>query len=339
MVFVSFGIRLRINIEAANMIESFGNYVRHRIAPVVMKTKDGYRIVFAPTISGQSIAHAYMRALTDLSLSRGLNLCDDCKNYKVIGGFLKRSGDPNTPSDDRVRTCVVDDVTGYMAAVENVSTVMKRTSRIMFSYMVPDVDVAEATVMPQFHVRFNQQQNENDIFQIESGSAIYMLGIGIDVNGIGLLSNNTHTDDYLERVATTFDALISLFSGGYVGAKKSRYLPLIDVLGGVSAISDPIPFSVSSPKYGEYVKDTLNRAKAYVEALNNSNSSSKTINEKIIVIYFDKEGIINSDICKDYPKSNNIECENAGNLDEMIKKTKDKALSWIKPSESTTSQK
>lgn len=335
MVFVSMALRLRINIEAANMVESFGNYTRHRIAPVVRRTSEGYEVIFAPTISGQSVAHAFMRALVDIINNMNSNsnvklpLCDDCKNYSIIGGFLKRSSNVTTPVDERVKTCVVDDVTGFMAAKKKVSSVVRRTSRIMFSYLVPDADVAKSTVMPQFHVRFDNRSADNDIFQVESGSAIYMSSVAIDVDGIGLLSSNSDKDpSYVEnrdkRIEAVFNALMAVYSGNYLGAKKARYLPIIDILGGVAAVSDPIPFSVSPPKFMDYVKDTYQRASKYAQAINGEN---------IYITYFDKEGIIQQDSCSQ--NNGQVSCEKRENLEDMIQKVKEKVLEKVKPLKGT----
>ncbi|QGA53932.1 DevR family CRISPR-associated autoregulator [Sulfolobus sp. E5-1-F] len=335
-MFVSFGLRFRVNVEAMNMVESFGNYTRHRTAPLLRKTDNGYEVVFAPVVSGQAIAHAFMRALADLELNKiGVTplqsgssesgsqqsksskteprLCEDCKNYQTIGGFLKRSGDANTLLDNRVKTCIVDDVTGFMATksssksekegkskamatksssksekegeseAEEKGSSIRRTSRIMFSYMIPDIDAARATIFPQFHVRFNNIKNENAIFQIESGSAVYMLTIHVNVSGIGQLSTEQYVEDRIDRVDKTFTALMTMFSGSYIGAKHARYLPIIEFLGGIAAISKPMPFSVSPPKRYDYVADTLQRAYVYVNNIKD---------ECIKIFYFDNEELI-----------------------------------------------
>jgi len=62
MVFASFGFRFRVNVEAMNMVESVGNYSRHRVAPIIRRfIEDGnvrYEVQFLPVVSGQSLANA-----------------------------------------------------------------------------------------------------------------------------------------------------------------------------------------------------------------------------------------------------------------------------------------
>ena len=54
-LFVSVRGRVLINVEALNMTESVGNYVKHRRVPVI--SPKTYATYFVPAISGESIAH------------------------------------------------------------------------------------------------------------------------------------------------------------------------------------------------------------------------------------------------------------------------------------------
>ena len=57
-MFISIRGRVLINVEALNMTESVGNYVKHRRVPVILSS-GGYVAFFVPAISGESIAHGF----------------------------------------------------------------------------------------------------------------------------------------------------------------------------------------------------------------------------------------------------------------------------------------
>jgi CRISPR-associated protein Csa2 len=69
---LSITARILVNAEALNMAESVGNYTRHRKAPIVVPTKDGYSIIYVPAVSGESLAHAYQSILTQIAVNRNL---------------------------------------------------------------------------------------------------------------------------------------------------------------------------------------------------------------------------------------------------------------------------
>jgi CRISPR-associated autoregulator DevR family len=301
MAHVSFGFRFRTNVEAMNMVESMGNYTRHRTAPIIKRViEDGgvtYEVQFLPVVSGQSLANAYSRALVDIAVRRGLPVCEMCRRYNEMNGFPKNPNIRDNDSvDRRVAECVVEDVTGFMATQSSEKSggksgrkssekssensgegsdsgrVLRRTSRIQFSFLVPDADsVNHVPPVPQFHVRYGEEKEQESakqvIYNIESASAIYTLVMNIDVDGIGRGVKNT-TDNRLARVKASLDALMLMLNGGYIGARKSRYYPQLEVLGAVAVVSDPYPFVVSPPKarivngslQPWYLEDTLRRA-------------------------------------------------------------------------------
>jgi CRISPR-associated protein Csa2 len=294
----SFGFRFRVNVEAMNMVESMGNYTRHRTAPIISQVLDGgvtYEVQYLPVVSGQSIANAYTRALVDVAVRRGLPVCEECRGHGELNGFPKRPIiDKNVEDsvDKRVAECVVEDVTGFMATEPKEKSgksgrksggksgeesseesgsgrALRRTSRIEFSYLIPDADSANhVPPVPQFHTRYGE--DAQTIYNIESASAIYTLVVNIDVDGIGRGVRGT-TGDRLARVEASLDALMLMLNGGYIGARKSRYYPQLEVLGAVAVVSDPYPFVVSPPKARVvngslqpwYLEDTLARAVAF----------------------------------------------------------------------------
>ncbi|MEM1873846.1 MAG: DevR family CRISPR-associated autoregulator [Acidilobaceae archaeon] len=293
-MFVSIGLRMKVEVEALNMVEPLGAYMKHRTVPLIKRVERGqerigYRIVMAPAISGQSINNGYSRTLVDLARAKNLPVCDECKNYPARGGFTKRTTDNQLSFDKRVETCVVEDLTGFLAPNAGV----RRTSPVMFSNMVPDIEHGKAMLDSQFHVRYNFESNKHDPFNVEIGSAVYMLSIAMNVDDIGRLSNGGYVSDRIERVKLAFKGLTALIEGLGFGAKKARYLPVYEVLSGVAAISSPLPFMVSKPKlyYGDkcYIEDTIERAQRYVRAL-------RDFGEQVKIFYFDREGAIRGSV-------------------------------------------
>jgi len=297
-MFVSIGLRFRAEVEALNMAESVGNYARHRLAPIILvrRGEDGsikeYKVTMAPAVSGQSIAYGYMAALVKLALERNLPVSDQAKNYENIGGFFKRADDARLSYDDRVKTCIIEDLTGFMAAGEG-NVAVRRTSPVMFSYLVPDGTTVRGVVMPQLHVRYNLQNPEQQVpFQIEAGTAVYVHGVAIDVDRIGRLSDGSYVSDRAKRVEAAFDALKLLYGGLLFGAKKARYLPIFEALGGVAAVSDK-HFTVSPPRFYDYVDYNARRAASYLG--------------RVELFCFDREGITSCGSRKDVKAADSLE--------------------------------
>ncbi len=294
MVFTSIGLRLRVEVEALNMVEALGAYTRHRTVSVFKKlAREGkvvYKLVTAPAISGQSIANGYMRTLVELAKHYNVKVCEECKAYETRGGFTKHgtTKDKDIKHDKLIENCIVEDLTGFMIPDANV----KRTSPVMFSYMVPDLESAKAVIDSQFHVRYDFTTQQHQPFNIESGTAIYMIMIGIDISRIGKLENGNYLPDRRKRLEIALHGIATLFEGFGFGAKKARYLPIEEVVGGIAAVSDPIPFMVSPPRIytngDNYITDTIKRATRYVEALKQLKGGE---GEKISIAYFDKEGL------------------------------------------------
>ena len=321
MVFVSMGFRFRVEVEALNMVEALGATVRHRTVSTLKRvSRDGsigYRVVMAPAVSGQSIANGYQRIVVELAKLRNVPVCDECRRYEIRGGFTKRCTQ-NIPHDQRVKDCVVEDLTGFLAPAEGV----RRTSPVSFSFMVPDTESSKIAIDPQFHVRYNFEEREHAPFTIESGTAVYMLGVSIDVDKIGRLSNGSYVSDRLTRIEIAFKALSALIEGLGFGAKKARYLPIMEILGGIAAISRPLPFVVSPPRVyrdgHNYIKDTIERAKKYLAAL-------KGYGEEIAIVYMDREGIAPTNISE-----KDVEISRVNTVSELIDRVLDIVKTKIK---------
>jgi CRISPR/Cas system-associated protein Cas7 (RAMP superfamily) len=162
--------------------------------------------------------------------------------------------------------------------------------------MLPDPKPSSFKFEPQFHVRFDSKQG-NRPFTIESATAIYTMAIGIDVRSIGRAPNKdgaiSEVADRDKRVELALEAIRTVIHGQIFGAKKSRYLPRFEVIGGAASLSNPIPFMLSPPKHvpdeESYVSRSYNRALNMVRGLGRIG-----VAQNIYIAYFDTEGIVES---------------------------------------------
>lgn len=287
MVFASFSFRLRVEVEALNMVEALGAYGRHRTVSILKPRPDGrgYRVVIAPAVSGQAVAYGYMKTLVALADKLNLPVCDECKNYATRGGFTKHgtSEEKTLREIDLISSCVVEDLTGFMVPASGI----RRTSPVQFSYMVPDVESSDVAIDPQFHVRAPMPGQAPQPFQVEAGTAVYTLSAFIDCEKIGVTSDGQVVSDRNKRVEAALLGLSVLLEGLVFGAKKARYLPVYEVTGAIAAVSSPLPFVVSPARVARgsnYLQDTIERAARYSQLLGD-------LNERVDIVYFDKEGL------------------------------------------------
>ncbi|MFZ8792558.1 MAG: type I-A CRISPR-associated protein Cas7/Csa2, partial [Acidilobaceae archaeon] len=75
MVWLSLGLRALVNVEALNMAESVGNFVRHRKAAMVVRSDSRYIVRYVPVVSGESMGHAYQSWIARLASKSNLPLC------------------------------------------------------------------------------------------------------------------------------------------------------------------------------------------------------------------------------------------------------------------------
>jgi len=99
-MFLSISFRLLMNLESLNSVESIGNLVRHRTAPIVIPTDNGYAIRFVPAVSGESLAHAYQLCLVDEAKRLNLPLTEESER----GEFLKFADDNLLEKYGRTKT-------------------------------------------------------------------------------------------------------------------------------------------------------------------------------------------------------------------------------------------
>ncbi|WP_042699110.1 type I-A CRISPR-associated protein Cas7/Csa2 [Thermococcus sp. PK] len=278
-MFLSVGVRFEANVEALNMVETAGNYGKHRRVPYLVEEDGKLKTVYVPAVSGESLGHAYQEHLVRESLSMSLPVCDDCHRgefYKSMNKVhLQKKVNP-IPEDPKeietaiVRACVVEDVGGFLYAEK---PPVRRTSAFQVSYALPVKSVALfATSEPQLHARHAQMDasskkgnaSEQMIYYVETGTALYGFTFNLDLDAIGVSAITSEPildeGEIKKRREAALKALFRMLSSGQFGAKLSRFFPV----GGITEVAVAVtehPFVVTSPIYDDYVEKTQKRLK------------------------------------------------------------------------------
>jgi len=303
VVFISIGARVEVNVEALNAVETVGNVTKHRRAPIIIASKEGYRLVYVPAVSGESIANAYQRNLVNATkliyekegLSPPLTLWDERYEFvkfmdkqHLTGKLLEIVSSKEKDlalkkhkfEKEAIVESIVADVGGFLYAEEEMP--VKRTSKFQVGYMIPVFDALEnVAIEAQFHARHVPSETgaggkkpAQMIYYVEVASAIYGLTVNLDVSSIGKTSlvkieDAVGADERKRRVKTSLLALAGLLAGEGFGAKLSRFLPIKRVISMVATVSDPVSFVVSPPQIPEYIVDTYGRAQNMVNIFEN----------------------------------------------------------------------
>ena len=308
-VFLSLALRLMVNLESLNGVETVGNLVRHRTAPMAVPSGNGtYSIRFVPTISGEALAHAYQVNLVEEARKAGLPITEESERGEFIkfadGKFLEKYGINAPGSEDEIRRTEVEvmlrdyvcDVGGFLYAG---NYPVKRTSTFHVGYMVPAVfDVEAAALEAQFHMRFSPScMNLQQPYNVEVGSAIYTFTFNMDVSQIarpstGFGKRDEKLEKHLEserekRVIAALSALSTLLTQLNFGAKRSRFLPNMEPLSAVAAVSKDTLFVVSPGNSRNFIKESLSRMKSYVELMNGLRGDGGV---EVSMFAMDKEG-------------------------------------------------
>ena len=299
-MYLSIALRLHVNVEAFNAVETVGNVTKHRRAPLIVSTGGGYELVFVPAVSGEAIANAFQRNLVKATklvydaegLKPPLTPWDERYEFvkfmdgnhltQALASIVKGSGSiverKHKFEVQAIKESIVADVAGFLYAEEELP--VKRTSRVFTGYMLPVYDAIKAmAIEAQFHARHvpsetgaGGQRAAQMIYYVEVASAIYGLTIGLDIDGIGKTSLVKVEDvvdpkERFRRVKASLMALAGLFIGEGFGAKLSRFTPVKTVESAVATISHPITFTPSPPQKPDYIEDTVARARETTEVL------------------------------------------------------------------------
>ncbi len=305
MVYIGLSARILLNIEALNMTESVGNFVKHRRAPVVLPSRNGYVLKYVPVISGETLAHAYQEILAMIAVEKKLPICSLCRRGVFIkhsdSKIFKRSGipapkslkDPVAVEKTIVEGCIVEDIGGFLYT----DAALKRTSRFMVGYMMPAIDTIKASAAEaQFHVRYDPMGAEaQSIYNVEAGSAIYVFNFALDLEGIGYSSlpreDNKPAEiigyyERVKRVEAALKSLVLMLTQQLFGAKRTRFMPHWRIMSLATVIADPLPLNPIPGHHRQYIVETLDALRNAIQTLN---SGKLGLGEKATLIYYNGE--------------------------------------------------
>ncbi|MEM1995328.1 MAG: type I-A CRISPR-associated protein Cas7/Csa2 [Nitrososphaerales archaeon] len=307
MAFISIALRALLNLESLSGVETVGNLARHRTAPIVIPTKDGYTVRFLPVLSGESIAHAYQELLVEEAIQRDLPISSYSRRFEFLkfsdDQILKEEGLSPPVKEDEIRKTevaillsdYVADVGGFLYA-GNIP--VKRTSCFQVGYAIPAINEEEvAALESQFHVRFApSSKNLQMPYNVEVGSALYTFTFNIDLSRIGVPSTqfgdvDKNNEDRLsssrvERINGALSAVVKLFSYLSFGAKRSRFLPNMQPVSLVASYSKGLKFIVSPGNGKDYIPTTVERKDALINTINRLSKEQCSAT----ILAFDKEG-------------------------------------------------
>jgi CRISPR-associated protein Csa2 len=227
-VYLSMSVRVLVNVEALNAVESLGNIIRHRKATIVIPRSVGtsrrLELVSVPVISGEALRHGYQCTLANLASVSGKPVCTFCSTCEFVKHGVRPlierfepqlhnaiSAKSTLAEKERViiENCVVEDVGGFLIPLE---PPVRRTSRLYISYMIPSLADLKFSSEVQFHTRGAPQANNlvdlmrkekervreeerpQSIYYVESSSAVYTFSAALDLSGIGVTSNCDKSD-------------------------------------------------------------------------------------------------------------------------------------------------
>lgn len=262
MVYVSVRGRVWLQAEAANMVESVGNYVKHRRVPVIVKDGGNYITFFVPSISGESIAHSYQTILAEELKKLNEKVCQLCEKeiflkstsaevYKLVTKSEppKKTKKEDTSAEKEIEgkiiaNCGVEDLGGFLYA-ENPN--VKRTSSFYTGYMIPVKEALKAvSIDPQLHSRYalgtkfvavgeGERAAGQMIYYVEVSSALFTFTFDLDTRFIG--KHTFHMESYgkivegltqsniKNRAIAALNALQRLLVEFSIGAKRTRFNP------------------------------------------------------------------------------------------------------------------
>ncbi|MCX7796684.1 MAG: type I-A CRISPR-associated protein Cas7/Csa2 [bacterium] len=279
-MFLSLGIRFEANVEAMNMVETTGNYSKHRRVPYIIESENLVKIIYVPAVSGESIDNAYQEPLAMEARAEDQSVCTLCTRGEFLKSmdqvYAKEKFDgrdlPKEPEELEqgiVKKCTVEDVGGFLYAGK---PPIKRTSAFQVSYALPIKNFAVYSMLePQLHARHAQLRDvekreegaaEQMIYYVEIGTAIYGFVFNLDLMAIGMSALTgkpvLSIDEIRSRRRAAIKSLARMVSSGQFGAKLSRFFPLGGIRSLVLTATDK-PFTVTSPIYEKYEETTLKR--------------------------------------------------------------------------------
>lgn len=191
---LNFILRFEVDAEALNNEETIGNVIKTR----TIQLKDG---TLRNAITGNLIKHVFTKNVRLLADHE--ELCDTCKIFSPMkNGKIKEVDERLSANGNRVKTCAVDDLCGFMNAGSGQNE--KRYSTAHFSWAIAKegtrndsvlytrVDPTEKNAKPKDEQEdtlsegnTNRDQNTQMIFYRPIRSSEYALTFQLDLHRIG----------------------------------------------------------------------------------------------------------------------------------------------------------
>lgn len=296
--YLSIGVRFKADVEALNMSESVGNVTRHRRAPVLLKDRDEYKLVYVPAISGESLAHAYQRNIVEIAklvydkppldewslrgefikFADAKHLSPSLKSLVAGAKKMKEEEFQHMFEKTAIAESLVADIGGFLYAE---TPPVRRTSPFRIGYAVPvEEAVRQSIIEAQLHTRNvlagikagGEERQAQMIYYVEVASSVYGVTASLDLDMIGKTSmvrveKAVDDEEIKRRIRIAVLALAVTLGQKLFGAKLSRFTPILEIIDAVAALSKPLPFNVSPPQKKGYIEDTARRAERYRELL------------------------------------------------------------------------
>lgn len=191
---LNFILRFEVDAEALNNEETIGNVIKTR----TIQLKDG---TLRNAVTGNLIKHVFTKNVRLLADHE--ELCDTCKIFSPMkNGKIKEVDERLSANGNRVKTCAVDDLCGFMNAGSGQNE--KRYSTAHFSWAIAKegtrndsvlytrVDPTEKNARPKneqedtlSEANTNSDQNTQMIFYRPIRSSEYALTFQLDLHRIG----------------------------------------------------------------------------------------------------------------------------------------------------------
>jgi CRISPR-associated protein Cst2 len=287
--YVTFAVKVQLNVHDLNNEAVAGDVQDIRMMEFL--DEDGKRQE-APAVSGRMLKHWHYEAMRELGLEEELPFCDACRMGEPVRPSLIVDDNGTKKLSHRegikkgtngiVSSCIVCDVHGYLAAIaggqrgggetaeEERAVSERRSSRVMFSWLMPVLD-SECGTKQVIHSRVKSGMNFKEAalksqmpYYKSYASGTYAFVSALDIERIGLVELNLGTnsphavkavEERRKRAKVSIEAYRYLISGR-VGASLSHAIPHtrpIEVLAAYSEVS-PIPFPIS-PIYKNYIQE------------------------------------------------------------------------------------
>jgi len=272
--YLTFGIKLQLNVHDLNNEAVAGDVQDIRTIEFLDETGAKQE---APAVSGRMLKHWHCEVMRQLGLAQHFPFCDACKIGEPVrpGIIVDDNGQKKLSHQEAidrgtaevVKSCIVCDIHGYLAAIGTTSE--RRTSRIMFSWLMPVLDSGSGAKQV-IHSRVKSGMDFKEValtsqmpYYKSYASGIYAFVSALDIERIGLIELDLGTDnpyaievsDRIRRAKVAIEAYRYLISG-QMGASLSHAIPhtqLIEVLVAYSETS-PLPFPIS-PIYSDYLEE------------------------------------------------------------------------------------